>query len=143
MPRIEIDHTTSRRRFLGGSGAAALAAATITTPAVAAAQQPDAELIRLSDQFVALERRIEGFFSGGATPIDDDNERDVARAPLEKQQRELAARMCAMRPQTLAGFVALASALVAWAPDLAEAAEGDCIDDQIVAALLRDLTGAV
>jgi hypothetical protein len=115
----------------------------MTTPAVAAAQQPDAELIRLCGQFVALEHRMEGFFIGGATPIVDDDERDVARAPLEEEQEELAARMCAMRATTLAGLVARANALVIWAPDLAEGAEGDHLDKQMLAALLRDMVGAV
>ena len=131
----------ARRRLL--ATAAGLAAALAPAAALAAASSPDAELIRLCGEFDALQRRILALYPEGATPIEDDNERAEAIAPLSDAQDELLDRICALRATTPAGIKARAKTLVLFVPDKAECAddEGGYVDERMIAALLRDLVG--
>ena len=131
----------ARRRLL--ATAAGLAAALAPAAALAAASSPDAELIRLCGEFERAATPHHGPYSEGATPIEDDNERAEAIAPLSDAQDELLDRICTLRATTLAGIKARAKTLVLFVPDKAECAdeEGGYVDERMIAALLRDLVG--
>ena len=134
---------SSRRDILAhAAGMAAVAGAALATRPASAASPADAELIELCGRFDALERGIGALHSSGSAPITDDDERAAAAAPMEARQDALLGRLCAMRAVTLAGLAARADTLALWADlDRAESCEGDCWDDRMLAALLRDLRG--
>lgn len=97
----------------------------------------DAELIALCEAFDRLQRTWSDYHDGGAHPIEDDNERAIALAPLEAQQASIAALTWATKARTLAGAQAKAQSWVLLSPDILD---GDgCWDERFRASILRDL----
>jgi hypothetical protein len=107
-------------------------------PIAAKAGNPDAELIALCARFDANERRYLSFYSGGENHIPDDDARDTVTDPIQDQQRDLAEQITAHRITTLAGFAAVARSLGLWDSQIGEPDEHGCINDQLVAMLVRD-----
>ncbi len=139
----EPDARTGRRPLFGHvAGAVALAALTGGATRAGAAPpglEPDRELIGLCQAFVALEDRIDGFYSDGATPVADDVARDAAAAPFHDRQKALLDSICAMPATTIAGLMARAAMMLRWAGEMADDPGPDGHwDARMVAALLRD-----
>lgn len=130
--------TISRRALFAGAAAVPVAA---VIPPAAAPTEADAELIATCAAFDALERRILAFYSDGATPIEDDDERDEAIDPLSGQQEKLLDPICAMRAVSLRGMRARAATLVLNAPHVLEPSHH--WESRLCAAVLRDLLGTV
>jgi hypothetical protein len=105
-----------------------------------ATTSPDAELIRICDEFCALERQINDFFSNGATPLEDDKARDAAQKPLQERQSALIPQIYDFRAKTVEGAIARGKAAIADYPELAEPGPGN-VYEVILTALLRDLIG--
>ncbi len=126
----------NRRRTL--ASLAAGTAAAMMAPIVAKAGNPDAELIALCARFDANERRYLSFYSGGSNEITDDDERDAIAGPIQDQQGEIAGQITSHRITTLAGFAAVARSLGLWDSQIGEPDEHGCINDQLVAMLVRD-----
>lgn len=138
-----------RRQLLtAGAGALAagglLASAPAMTPGAAngSVSHPDAELLSLCAQHDAIQRRIDDAYPHPAT-LELERIWDAYREPLEDEQEELIQRMIEARAVTVDGFRARATSLLLWDPDSiklrARAASG--VGDNMLAALLRDLTG--
>ena len=127
----------SRRILFGAATALALA-----RPTWAADPSPDAELLAFSAAFDALEHRCNALYEGPTRIINDD-ERDIALAPIRDEQERLLTPLMDLRAQTLAGARARLQTLLLWDKDLAPeddaAAEGDYVNHRLLAALLRDL----
>jgi len=126
----------NRRKTL--ASLAAGTAAALAAPIVANAGNTDAELIALCARFDANERRYLSFYSGGANEITDDDERDAVAGPIQDQQRDLAEQITAHRITTLAGFVAVARSLGLWDSQIGEPDEHSCVNEQLIAMLVRD-----
>ncbi|HQT89597.1 MAG TPA: hypothetical protein PK677_13780 [Acidiphilium sp.] len=126
----------NRRRTL--ASLAAGTAAALVAPIAAHAGNPDAELIALCARFDANERRYLSFYSGGANEITDDDERDAVTDPIAYKQRDLAEQITGHRITTLAGFAAVARSLGLWDSQIGEPEKHGCINEQLVAMLVRD-----
>jgi len=137
----------TRRGLLGGA-AASLAATPVGMPGnvvvpPVADHRPDAALIAVCAEFDVIERHINSHYAGGSRKIEDDEERDAVIAPLQEAQRPLLDRIIALRATTLDGFMARARTLALWDPDaMRQIGPGHYLEDRILAALLRDMTGA-
>jgi len=132
--------TPTRRGLLGG--AAALAVAPIA-PVMSAHPHPDRELIAVCAEFDAIERYINSHYAGGSRKIEDDDERDVAIAPFQEAQEPLLERIVALLATTPDGFMARARTLALWDLDaMRQIGPGNYLEDRMLAALLRDMTGA-
>jgi hypothetical protein len=83
--------------------------------------------------------RILDFYNKGATPIEDDDERDAVVDPLREQQRPIENRICDLPAKTIEGIQAKARNIALWAPDLLTETNG-YTDKKFVASILRDLT---
>ena len=69
--------------------------------------------------------------------------RDVAIAPFQEAQEPLLERIIALRATTLDGFKARARTLALWNQDaMRQIGPGHYLEDRMLAALLRDMTGA-
>ncbi len=136
MPKADTIPTTSRRGLLSGSILAGLGAL-FAIPALAATAHPDAELIRLCDEFNVLERQYVASFD----LIADDDTRTLANGPIQQAQEELVERMSEMTATTIEGFAALAGAIAVWAPDVLDKVEYGDMSERLIAMLVRDLGG--
>ncbi len=134
MPEATQTPTTLRRGLLSGSILAGLGAL-FAIPALAATAHPDAELIRLCDEFNVLERAYVASFD----LIADDDTRDMANGPIHQAQAELVDSMSEMTATTVEGFSALAGAIAAWAPDVLDKIDDGDMSERLIAMLLRDL----
>ena len=130
-----------RRRLAAGS-AALLGLAGTGAAAPADAASPDAELIQLCAAFDALEREFQAtdFNSLPYTPAAIVAEAEQDR--LTAAQQPYLDRICACRPTTLAGAMALASTLVSLDPEnIRQHAARGYTPDRLMLALLYGLTG--
>lgn len=134
---------TDRRAALSLGIAAAAASVARPAPAGGTAQSTDAKLIRLCAEFDAVERRVKSHYAGGANHIRDDDERDAIIDPFCRQQERLLALLVEARATTLDGLRARAATLALFAPDVARPDANDDLPGQMIAAILRDLTGGV
>jgi hypothetical protein len=142
MQATEKKSTTPTRRGAMRLSTAALFAGIATTASASTKPSPDAELLEACAEFDALEHRINDLYSKGATPIEDDNERNKAIQPFTRRQSELIDRICT-RATTREGLLARARSLTIWAPDLLKNhTPHACWDNRMVATLLRDLLGS-
>lgn len=82
---------------------------------------------------------MNSLYVGGANQIEDEDERDRAKEPLEARQNPLLERICELRATSPAGHEARARTLATWAPDIGK---GEWIERRLLSALLRDMTGA-
>ncbi|MCW8309304.1 hypothetical protein AruPA_19955 [Acidiphilium sp. PA] len=126
----------NRRRTL--ASLAAGTAAALVAPIAAQASNPDAELIALCARFDANERHYLSFHTGGENHIPDDDARDTVTDPIQDEQRALAREITSHRITTLAGFAAVAQSLGLWDSQIGEPEQHGCINDQLVAMLVRD-----
>ncbi|QIG91011.1 hypothetical protein [Bradyrhizobium sp. 6(2017)] len=134
-------HVTRRLGLQIIAGAAAAAPASAATPALA---NPDAELIELGRQFVEISRLRDAaseetlrLYEIGA----DDTAAEEAFEDAMDQLRTIFARMIAMRPTTIEGMRAIASAVLHFEWDGAnveftEGCVGDAAIDVLIAGLL-------
>ena len=131
---------TSRRML--GFGAAALATVGFAGAAMAIAySDQDDELIRLCATFDKLTAEYNAT-DFDVLPDTPEGERAAAeQARISDLQDELIDPICALRPTTLAGFLAVARALVLWDGECAKPDEAYCfINDRLKALLLRSMT---
>ena len=136
----------SRRRLFTGFGRAALAgalAAAISRNADdSEPEHPDAELLSALARFGEIEHTIWPTEGAGCRTIEEEDARARLMAPLRAEQAALVNRACALRATTLDGLRARARVLLLWDTELPTAdAPESCIDDRMLAALIRDLLG--
>ncbi|MCW8308402.1 hypothetical protein AruPA_15290 [Acidiphilium sp. PA] len=117
------------------AGTAAALAVSVSTSQAAAA---DAELIALCARFDANERHYLSFYPGGENHIPDDDARDAVTDPIQDEQHALATEITSHRITTLAGFAAVARSLGLWDSQIGEPEQHGCINEQLVAMLVRD-----
>jgi hypothetical protein len=103
------------------------------------ANGPDAELIALCATFDDLSRQFDGLHVG-PNRIEDDEIRDVALDPIERQQKPLIDAICIRRAVTPDGISAKARSLIVWAPDWLQ--PNPFWDERLIASILADLTGS-
>ncbi len=100
---------------------------------------PDAKLIKLCEQFIALEDQHSAVFADPQAQGEDPVVSAATGKIMDKQLR-LARRMAKLRAHTAEGYEALAKALLAWAPDTSKD-QNDLIDGLLMRTLLCSLTG--
>lgn len=136
----------SRRSLMGGAALAFTAAASavgITAGFAASVAdlvpgEPDADLVRICGEFVALELACRAIFDG-PNPISDDDMARAAAGPLEDRMDSLLDEMEPIRAVSAAGVLARADALAAhnrdfgYSFDCPEATTG-----RLLSCLLRD-----
>ncbi len=110
-----------------------------TCVAVPPVANPDAMLIKLCEQFTALEDRHAAVFADPQAQGEDPVVSAATGKIMDKQLR-LARRMAKLRAHTAEGYEALAKALLAWAPDTSKD-QNDLIDGLLMRTLLCSLTG--
>lgn len=98
---------------------------------------PDAELIALCDRYVTVAEAVRASFNGCETR-EAERARDAKIAPLEDELHTIADALDALPAQTVQGVQALYRAVVAETPECLVDRSG-CLDDQLIARLLRDL----
>lgn len=130
--------TPTRRTALRGSLAAIAAGLAVPWRSHAATTLPDAdaELIRLCAEFDRVERSRIALHEGD-TQIEDDDERDLAMAPLNDQQDEMAPLIWDTQASTLEGVRAKARSFALSYPEFLE--DDDSWDKEFIASILRDL----
>jgi hypothetical protein len=130
----------SRRTLLGGAVALLGSVAVAPSGTAATTASPDANLITMCDEFVALEAKSRALIE--ADPL-GTSQTNAAVAPFEDRQEELAGMIYDARATTIEGHRARALALLAWAPDLGDRDEWQDgpVGDNLRASLLRDLAG--
>jgi hypothetical protein len=118
----------TRRGFLSLAGAAAVGAVLPVGSSQAETAHPDAELITLCGQFIALHEKTMAAESG--------------ISPAQNRKMDLiVADICSLRAASETGDLARAKVLRAWWPDFSDEVEaGGCYESRILGALLRDLT---
>jgi hypothetical protein len=119
------------RRAAFAAIAAALALPAATPP------NADAELLRLCADFDRLERAWWDLHDGGADPIEDDDERQIAMAPLKAEQDPIAALIWATPAQTVEGIRAKARSWLLFSPEIL--VEVSSWDDRFTVSIIRDL----
>lgn len=131
-----------RRAVLAG-GAATLALVAGTAAAVDSSTSPDAGLIALCGVLDGLQRQIDGLFPADWRGITDAelDAADAAAHRIERKQRLLLDRLCALLPSTLGGCAAVAQSLALLRPDLVRASPNADMDVRLTALLLCGLTG--
>ena len=102
------------------------------------AAQPDAELIRLCAEMVALERRIDAMFAGPMTDASLEAA-EAAACIIEVDQRRVLDRICTMTPVTMEGWLALARSVALISPDFADDDPEKNPDVRLASTLLRGL----
>jgi hypothetical protein len=101
---------------------------------------PDAELIAACAAFDRLEQTWWDFHDGGAHPIEDDDERAIALAPLQQQQDEIVPLIWATEARTMAGVRAKARSWLLFSPEIFD--DVTSWDERFRASIIRDLAGA-
>jgi hypothetical protein len=105
-------------------------------------RNPDAELIRLCEESIELERQFDTFFDG-PNDIEDDDEREKHTGPIKEMQRGLAKQMGEMRATTLEGYLARIRVIAANGtvlPDEPETlVQSPFLNECLLGFLLRDL----
>lgn len=142
-----VSNTLARRGLFGG-GAALLALAEAGGLAAATPPNPDAELLRLSSEFLDLHARLRPilteFFS---TPVHEHDRLErlaSLEAPLAERQDELADQVVLIQARTQEGMAAKAAvAKVLFTRHHKEAIEDDCLSEENAMAwsLFQDLVG--
>ena len=137
---------STRRGLLGGAAVLAVAPSGkvwLPTDGKSKSDNPDAELISVCGQFDAIERHINSHYAGGSRKIEDDDERDLAIAPFQDAQAPLLERIIALRAATPDGYKARSRTLALWNQDaMRQIGPGHYLEYRMLAALLRDMTGA-
>ncbi len=100
----------------------------------------DAELIALCGEFDDLRRQIDALFEGPGR-IANEEERDVAAAPLEAAQDALVERICAMRASTIEGYRARLVSAALYDPSIFHLSGEGFPAHRMVGAVIRDLIG--
>ena len=137
------EHTPSRRGLLGQSGLALLGAFTLGDVAQRIAAPPadlDRELLAICAEIVRLHEAVWVNCPQNMS-FEEEGVWEVAKAPLDAQRLELIDRLAEMDTLTLAGMQARALVILKVASDLVQRPR-DYVD-QMIAALIRDLTGGV
>lgn len=136
--------TTSRRGVFALAGSAALATCAVAAPvaaALASGAHADAAVLRLTAEFIDLDRQHQALpDTEFGTPEDDA--RDAAADAIIDRQSEIADLLLDMPATTLEGHRAVAQCLAAWAPPEDYPRDGD-VAARLTAALLRGMTGRV
>ena len=143
-PTQALSSRASRRQLFAGIGRTAVAGAlaAIVLLEVDAAEHPDAELLRVLARFGHLEETIWPAGGTGCQTIEEEDDRARLVAPLRAEQAALVDHACALRAITLDGLRARAQVLLLWDTELPTADTPEsCIDDRMLAALIRDLVG--
>jgi len=143
MKTAELEPNPGRRGVLAGTAAllvgGAAAAAISASPALA----DDAELLALCARAESLYRRFHDFYAGGAHPIADEDEREVALQPLYDAEEDIGHEIFNMTAKTLAAHQARARVVLAYHGDFDDfknSVVNHGTDGRVLAALIRDLT---
>ncbi len=126
--------TTTRRDLLGAAGFTALAGIAAVAIAIPEATQPDAELIALRDQFMALQVKLDALKVRDHVP-------DTELNGLVEAQASILDEMDGLTATTLAGHCARVATLERWYSRDAEGEFDSMVEWHRVAALFRDLLG--
>lgn len=133
----------SRRRALFAAAGAVVIGSGITAGAAASVAdlvpaEPDADLIRLCGEFVALERQWRAIYDG-PNAIADDDEAEVASANVGGRMNRVLDEIEVMRAVTAGGILAMAHALAAENGDFGCSFDyPDTVPDRLLTCLLRD-----
>lgn len=147
MPKAEHAPTTpaappavtpvTRRRRLALAILAGVApgeAASTASPEL----HPDAEVLRLCNEFVAITMAIHARYEGPHA-IEDDDERDDILAPTRERERAVIDRLVALPAVTPEGLRAKAASYLLWDPDMERTARDEGYHDCLLRfAIVRD-----
>ena len=125
----------SRRELLGAAGFTALAGVAALSFATPDTPQPDAELIALSQRFLALQGQLDRVLDGSSEGADEATDAIVG------QQSQILDEMDELTATTLAGHCARAATLEKWYCRGSEGEFDSMVEWHRVGPLFRDMLG--
>ena len=142
-PTAASGEPTRRRLMSALSGAAFAGTALVIAAPSAEAASPDAELLAVLAEHVALERQI--FPEHGPATIEEEEIWEVAVEPLQIRKSACLNCLCEMETHTLEGFRARARTLLVWNAEFIGGLERDAaagyVTERMLLALFRGLVG--
>ena len=142
-PAAAPGEPTRRRLMCAISGATFAGTALVIAAPPAEAASPDAELLAVLAEHVALEKQI--FPEHGPATIEEEEIWEVAVEPLQIRKSDCLNRLCEMETHTLEGFRARARTLLVWNNEFMRGLEQDAaagyVTERMLLALFRGLVG--